>query len=157
MLNHSALVTLACLLLVQPAQAQHAAEPLPAVSDVIYKGIVGKALDAVPMDPEERAGLQRTSAVVSSTLAGRSLSVWAGLSLSNPVLLIAGMAWGIFSATRIEAADTKHKAHARPIETFAAIEPVEFYDVGQIHLTHLIELPAEIAAQDVPQLKLAAE
>lgn len=157
MLIHSLLIVFACLLLVSPARAQVASEPLPAMSDVVYKGLVGKALDAVPMDPQERVGLQRTSAVVSSTLAGRSISVWAGLSLSNPVLLIAGMAWGIFAATKIEAADTNQQPDVRRVGAFAAFEPIDVYDVGQIHLSHPIELPVEKAAQDAPHLKLAAE
>jgi hypothetical protein len=86
------------------------------MGDVVYKGLVGKALDAVPMDPDERLVLQRTSAVVSGTLTGRSLAAWAGLS--NPLLLIAGLAWGLYSAFNIkaEAGDTQDTAPTTPRE-----------------------------------------
>ena len=71
--------------------------------DTVFKGVVGKALDAVPMDPEERVVLQRTNAVISSTMTGRSLSVWAGLA--NPILMIGGLVWGVFAASNIRQAD----------------------------------------------------
>ncbi|OGA37903.1 MAG: hypothetical protein A3G24_04965 [Betaproteobacteria bacterium RIFCSPLOWO2_12_FULL_62_13] len=100
-------VLAACLLLAIPARAEDAPRPPPDVGDVVYKGVVGKALDAVPMDPDERVALQRTNAVVSGTLTGRSLSVWAGLS--NPILLIAGVVWGLYSASNINAADGSAK------------------------------------------------
>jgi hypothetical protein len=93
----------------------------PAVGDVVYKGLVGKALDAVPMDPDERIVLQRTSAVVSGTLTGRSLAIWAGLA--HPVLMVAGLVWGIYSALNIKAAeadkpDNNERLHTpEPVET----------------------------------------
>lgn len=75
--------------------------PVPVkLEDIVYKGFVGKALDAVPMDQEHRLALQRTNAVVSNAIAGRSLSVWAGLT--NPILLIGGLAWGLFAAWNIK-------------------------------------------------------
>jgi len=70
---------------------------------VVYKGLVGNVLDAVPMDPSDRLGLQRTNALVINTLLGRSLSVLAGLS--NPVLLLGGFAWGLWSASNIRLAE----------------------------------------------------
>jgi len=88
---------------------------------VVYKGLVGKALDAVPMDPDERIVLQRTSAVVSGTLTGRSLAAWAGLT--NPILIIAGLAWGLFSASNINAAETTAKPGTNRAEPPLAIEP----------------------------------
>jgi len=94
-----------CVLLVlaSPGQAEEPSAVPAAVSDAVYKGVVGKALDAVPMDPEHRMALQRANAVVSNTLTGRSLSIWAGLGLTNPIFLVGGLAWGIFSASRIKA------------------------------------------------------
>lgn len=103
------LVLVACLLLAVAARAEDASRSPPAMDDLVYKGLVGKALDAVPMDAEERAALQRTSAVVSGTLGGRSVSVWAGLT--NPILLVVGLAWGLFSASNIKAAE----AGAKPV------------------------------------------
>jgi hypothetical protein len=94
------LVLAACLSLAFTAHAQVIPPIPPAVTDAVYKGVVGKALDVVPMDAEKRVVLQRTNAVVSNTITGRSLSVWAGLS--NPVLLIAGVVWGIYSAINIK-------------------------------------------------------
>jgi hypothetical protein len=115
-----AIVLAACLLLATAARAQDAPPPLPAVSDVVYKGIVGKVLDAVPMDPEERVTLQRTSAVVSGTLAGRSLTAWAGLS--HPILWIAGLAWGLFSASNIKALDAITTSDTKRVEPPAPVE-----------------------------------
>jgi hypothetical protein len=92
-------------LLASPAYAQDAPADTPLIPDVVYKGLVGKALDAVPMDAERRVALQRANAVVSSTVTGRSLTVWAGLA--NPVLMIAGMAWGIYSASNIRTDEIK--------------------------------------------------
>lgn len=100
------IILAACLLAAVPAWAQDAPKPLPPLSDVIHKGLVGKALDVVPMDPEERVALQRTSAVVSGTLTGRSLAIWAGLA--HPVLMVAGLVWGIYSALSIHAAGAEN-------------------------------------------------
>jgi len=123
-----ALVVAGCLLLAAAARAQESGLPPAAVSDVVYKGVVGKALDAVPMDPDERVTLQRTSAVVSNTLTGRSLAAWAGLS--NPILLIAGAVWGLISASHIKPAHAGSKPRARPgpATRIALIEPVETAD-----------------------------
>lgn len=95
----SALLAACLLLLPVPGRANDALA-LPMVGDAIYKGVVGKALDAVPMDAERRVALQRTNAVLSNTLTGRSLAVWAGLT--NPVFLIAGVAWGLYAASNIK-------------------------------------------------------
>ena len=133
------IVLAACLLLAMPVRAEDVPQQPPAVGDVIYKGLVGKALDAVPMDPDERVALQRTSAVVSGTLTGRSLSVWAGLG--NPILLIAGLVWGVYSASNIKAAE----ANAKPATN--RVEPLEPIDAGQSRVTLLIWQPVEEVTQ----------
>ena len=75
--------------------------------DVLYKGVLGKALDYVPMNPENRVALQQTSSVISGSLSGRML---AGLfSIANPIAMIAGLAWGVFSAKNIEPAPVQDK------------------------------------------------
>lgn len=74
---------------------------------VVYKGVVGNVLDVVPMDPSDRLSLQRTNAVVSNTLFGRSLAVLAGLS--NPVMLLGGFVWGIWAASNIKVAEVGMK------------------------------------------------
>jgi len=70
------------------------------LDQIVYKGFVGNALDGIPMDPSKRVSLQRTNAIVSNTLSGRTLAVLAGLS--NPVLLLGGLAWGVWSASNIK-------------------------------------------------------
>ena len=110
------------LLLPVAASAQEGLPRLPAVGDVVFKGVVGKALDAVPMDPNHRVALQRSNAVFSNTLTGRSLAVWAGLA--NPLLLIGGLAWGLFSASNIKAEVTL-KLDTTLIGAFACIEDAQ--------------------------------
>lgn len=90
------------------------------LDQVIYKGIVGSVLDAVPMDPVKRANLQRTNAIVSNTLSARSLSALMGIS--NPVLLIGGLMWGVWAASNInpEAADTN--VAANPVDSGGRLE-----------------------------------
>ena len=78
----------------------------------IYKGLVGNVLDAIPMNPSERLVLQRTNAVVSNTLFGRSLTVVAGLS--NPVFLLGGFIWGVWAAANIKQAETGIEHAADP-------------------------------------------
>ena len=129
------LVLVACLLLAIPARAGDAPQPPPAMGDLVYKGLVGKALDAVPMDPEERVALQRTSAVASGTLTGRSLAVWAGLT--NPILLIAGLAWGLFSASNIKAAESS----AGPVMN--RVEPPASIEISQPQVAVLVGPPVE--------------
>jgi hypothetical protein len=96
--------------LATPAAAQDYASapavtvaPVQGFDQVVYKGLVGNVLDAIPMDASDRLGLQRTNAVVSNTLFGRSLTVIAGLS--NPVLLVGGLVWGIWAASNIKPAE----------------------------------------------------
>lgn len=93
------------LLLSFAAQAEDTQQQSTVTGDVLYKGVVGKMLDAVPMDPKDRVALQQTNAVVSSTATSRTLLTWAGLT--NPILLITGLAWGMFSASNIKAAAVK--------------------------------------------------
>lgn len=98
-------VLAACLLLTVGARAQDASQPLGDISDVVYKGLVGKAMDALPIEPEKRVILQRANAIISGPLTGRTLSVWIGIT--NPLLLIAGAVWGIYAALNINAAQSK--------------------------------------------------
>jgi hypothetical protein len=74
-------------------------KPSQGFDQVVYKGLVGNALEAVPMDPTQRVNLQRTNAVVSNTLSGRSLTVLA--KLTNPAILIGSIAWGLWAAANI--------------------------------------------------------
>ncbi len=87
------------------AQDDPPSAPIPGVfsqglDQAAYKGLVGNVLDAIPMDPLQRVDLQRTNAVVSNALFGRSLAALAGLS--NPVLLLGGIVWGLWAASNIK-------------------------------------------------------
>jgi hypothetical protein len=114
------------------------------LDQIVYKGLVGNALDGIPMDPSRRVSLQRTNAIISNTLSGRSLAALAGLT--NPVLLLGGLAWGVWSASNIKpeddavqaSLDAGPSANAKVFEgnpislldkssaaTLAAVEPVE--------------------------------
>src|SRR5262245_24059438 len=114
-------VVAAGLLLAVVGRADETPKLPPAVVDAAYKGVVGKALDNVPMDPERRVTLQRTNAVVGNTLAGRSVSAWLGLT--NPLLMAAGLAWGLFAASKIKpSAKPDAKPDPGPAEPPARIE-----------------------------------
>jgi LysM repeat protein len=84
--------------------AEKPAEPAGVLPDIVYKGVVGKVLDAMPLDPSTRTGLQRANAVVGSAFTARSLGVLAGFG--GPLLTVAGLIWGIFSSRHIDAAAT---------------------------------------------------
>jgi len=131
-------VLAAFLLVAGAARAEDVSQETPVVGDVVYKGLVGKALDALPMDPENRVALQKTNAVVSGTLTGRSLSVWAGLA--NPILLVGGLVWGLFSASKIQVANAAAKPRSIRAESPEPVEPAE---TGQAQVTLLAALPAE--------------
>ena len=93
--------TRAQLALYQQSMPPAAASPPTDVPDLVYKGVVGKALDMVPLDPATRTGLQQANAVISGSLAGRSLAALTGFG--GPLLTVAGLLWGIFSAQKIGA------------------------------------------------------
>jgi LysM repeat protein len=89
------------LALYQQAAPAAAPKPPSEVPDMVYKGVVGKALDMVPLEPSTRTGLQQASAVISNAFAGRSLAALTGFG--GPLLTIAGLLWGVFSAQKISA------------------------------------------------------
>lgn len=96
----------------------------PQTSDqVIYKGLIGNMLDTLPMDAVQRVDLQRTSTVISNTFTGRSLAVLLGLS--NPVLMIGGLVWGLWSASNINPVAVVTKVTANLVNAGARIETEE--------------------------------
>jgi LysM repeat protein len=98
------------------AAPEKSAEPARALPDIVYKGIAGKVLDAMPIEPSTRATLQRANTIVSSTFTARSLGVLTGLG--GPLLTVAGLLWGIFSSRQIDAApagDAKPAADTNPV------------------------------------------
>jgi hypothetical protein len=81
---------------------------------IVYKGVVGNVLDGIPMDPSKRVSLQRTNAIISNTLSGRTLTALAGLS--NPVLLIGGLVWGVWAASNIKPEDESRLAASDTVQ-----------------------------------------
>ena len=99
------------------AQDDPPSAPVPGVfsqglDQAVYKGLVGNVLDAIPMDPVQRVDLQRTNAVVSNALFGRSLAALVGLS--NPVLLLGGIVWGLWAASNIKPVEAGANLAALP-------------------------------------------
>src|SRR5688572_29848783 len=90
------------------------------LDQVIYKGVVGNLLDAVPIDPDKRVDLQRTNAVVSSVFSGRTLAVLLGVA--NPALMVGGLAWGLWSASRIKPVTATAHTPVLPRGTEYALE-----------------------------------
>jgi hypothetical protein len=127
--RHASLLALLPLLALTdsaPAQDNPGAAPIPTASargldQALYKGLVGNVLDTLPMDPLERLGLQRTNAVVSSTMLGRSLNIVAGLG--NPVLLLGGFVWGLWAAKNIKPAETGAESIADLRHVGGGVEP----------------------------------
>ena len=84
------------------AAPEKTAEPARALPDIVYKGVAGKVLDALPIEPSTRVALQRANSIVSGAFTARSLGALTGFG--GPLLTVAGLIWGIFSSRQIEAA-----------------------------------------------------
>ena len=95
------------------AAPEKTAEPARALPDIVYKGVAGKVLDALPIEPSTRVALQRANSIVSGAFTARALGALTGFG--GPLLTVAGMIWGIFSSRQIEAAPaTEAKAVPEP-------------------------------------------
>lgn len=92
-------------------------------AQVIYKGVIGNVLDALPMDPVNRVDLQRANAVVSNTVSGRSLATLIGMS--NPIFIIGGLVWGLWSASNIQPVAVETKAALKPVDAGVRAETKE--------------------------------
>lgn len=79
-------------------------EPQAPNAQVLYKGVVGNLLEAMPLEPENRVQLQRLNAVVSNPLSAHSLAV--ALGIASPPLVLVGLIWGFWSAKQIQTKDT---------------------------------------------------
>jgi hypothetical protein len=95
--------------------AEPAAEPAaaPSIDQVIYKGVVGNLLEAVPLDPEQRVQLQRGNAILNNAFTGRSVALLLGIA--SPPLMIVGLIWGIWSAVNIKAAPPEIRTAVAPL------------------------------------------
>jgi len=117
------LVASLVLLLAFPVRAhavdagEPSAHPAQAFDQTLYKGVVGNLLDHVPMEAHERLELQRANAVVGNAASARTLAVLLGVSV--PALMIGGLLWGIFAASRIKPSGEP------PVETLAIVPPAE--------------------------------
>jgi hypothetical protein len=158
--------TVVALVLFATAAATHAqvagqvAEPptdTPArpkgVDQVLYKGVVGNLLDAVPIDPERRLELQRANAVASSVFSGRSLAVLLGVA--NPVLMVGGLVWGVWSASKIKPTQTapafqlsQHPLVAAAAARAAAVPAPAVAAPPQPPLNIVVDATAAVAAAD---------
>ena len=78
------------------------------LSDFIYKGALGKALDFLPMHAEDRVAVQQAGSVVNGALTGIKLSGL--LNIATPIAAVFGLLWGAFSAKNIETAETRNKS-----------------------------------------------
>ena len=101
---------------------QNAASPAPrghptvSISDIIYKGVIGKMLDSAPLENSTRTILQQANSVVGNSFAGRALATLTGVG--GPILTVAGLFWGLFSAQKIGlAANSENKQAAQTTNT----------------------------------------
>lgn len=101
-----------------PAPARRQTQP---VDQLIYRGVVGNVLESVPLDPDRRVELQRANAVVTNTLSGRTLAVLMGVA--TPVLMIGGLAWGVFAASRIKPTKPAPVAAPAPVTELSPARP----------------------------------
>jgi hypothetical protein len=132
-----------------PARAQEASLPATETQEnssidqvqVLYRGVVGNILEAVPLPAEQRVQLQRGNAVISNTFAGRSVAVLLGLA--SPILMIGGLIWGIWSAANIKATSM---AHAATVPTGGVPQPPQA--TPTVEAAELV--PAEADAQTDP-------
>lgn len=69
------------------------------LTDLMYKGALGKALDYLPIQTEDRVAMQQAGSLVNGTLTGIKLSGL--LNIATPVAAVFGFLWGVFSAKNI--------------------------------------------------------
>jgi len=104
-------------------------KPAIPVDQLIYKGVVGNLLEGMPIDPDKRVQLQKTNAVVSNIAAGRTLAMMLGVA--NPVLMIGGLVWGMWSASQIKPAELA----ARAPDSICVDNDVAVADAANVVLT----------------------
>jgi hypothetical protein len=121
--------------------------PPSSVDQVIYKGLVGNLLEAVPLDPEQRVQLQRGNAIINNAFTGRSLAMLLGIA--SPPLMIAGLIWGIWSAFNIKPAQTDTRTALAPLEpAIQAQEPADPVTAPHGDGTRLVD-GGHVAAQSL--------
>ena len=99
-----------------PASPATRVPPTASISDIIYKGVVGKMLDSAPLENSTRTTLQQANSVVGNSFAGRTLATLTGVG--GPILTVAGLLWGLFSAQKIGlAANNESKQAAQTTNT----------------------------------------
>jgi LysM repeat protein len=99
-----------------PASPATGVPSTASISDIIYKGVVGKMLDSAPLESSTRTALQQANSVVGNSFAGRALATLTGVG--GPILTVAGLLWGLFSAQKIGlAANNENKQAAQTTNT----------------------------------------
>ncbi len=99
-----------------PASPAPRGHPTVSISDIIYKGVIGKMLDSAPLENSTRTILQQANSVVGNSFAGRALATLTGVG--GPILTVAGLFWGLFSAQKIGlAANNESKQAAQTTNT----------------------------------------
>ena len=99
----------------------------PAMDQLIYKGVIGNILEALPLEPDDRVQLQRGNSVVTNTFTGRSLGLLLGLA--SPILMVSGFVWGLWSAANIKSPAAGLRA--APVSD-AVLIPTKFGSVGDV-------------------------
>jgi hypothetical protein len=106
MVHRVLLISLTLVLNSTMASAQSRTDEAPpetasssSAGQVLYKGLVGNLLEAVPLETQDRVQLQRLSSMLSSPLSARSLAV--ALGIASPPLMVVGLIWGLWSANQI--------------------------------------------------------
>jgi hypothetical protein len=103
--------------LTAPAWCQTAAGT-GALDQAFYKGLIGNALEAVPMEARARVELQRVNAVVRAPQSPPTGAV--RLQASNPLLMIGGLVWGFWAASQIDVPPPPAEATPEPVLVAAA-------------------------------------
>ncbi|HET7158129.1 MAG TPA: hypothetical protein VFI62_03980 [Burkholderiales bacterium] len=110
-------------------------------AQVIYKGVVGNLLEAAPLESEQRVQLQRMNALLSNPLSARTVAI--ALGIANPPLMIAGLIWGIWSASQI--------ASAPPSMAAQTLVPTHDRTAGDAASTTLNALTLYVGDGSAPQ------
>ena len=121
------------------------------VAQTVYKGVVGNLLEEVPIDPESRVDLQRGSAVISNVLSGRSLAI--ALGITNPVFLVAGLAWGLYAASQIKL--PAPAVTITKLASFTAAKDEPLADTASSDVEPASLALADVAPADVEPVSLA--
>jgi len=99
-----------------PASPASRGHPTVSISDIIYKGVVGKMLDSASLENSTQTTVQPANSVAGNSFAGRALATLTGVG--GPILTVARLLKGLFSAQKIRLpANNKTKQAAQTSNT----------------------------------------